>query len=507
MAYVSRPARDVLLRVSRVSKTFGQTTVLQDVSLQVAAGEVVALLGHNGSGKSTLVKILAGVHEPDRGSEIIRGGNERIHFIHQDLGLVNSLTAVENLRIVDRPGWAALAPLAHRRERREAEEHLARFGAKIDVTQPVARLSAAERAVVAVARALQGWDGSGEVLVLDEPTAALHRHEVETLFETVRQLASRGAGVIFITHRLDEVVRLADRVVVLRDGRVVADLPRLECDHDSLVKLIGGENAEGTATRQQTPRRGTAVLRARGIRATGIAAMDVDLVPGEIAGVSGNLGSGRDRVSAVLFGASESEAGEVWIDGQLIPRNSPRAAIEAGVAYVPGDRVHAGSVMTLTARENMTLPGLRPLQSKARRLRKGLERREVAKWFNDLGVTPVEPERPLRLFSGGNQQKVVVGKWLRMAPKVLLLDEPTAGVDVGARSSIYKFIRAAARNGTAVLICSSDTEELVMLADRVLVMCDGVVTAELAGSELSETRLIGEGLGSAERRTEVAGAV
>jgi ABC-type sugar transport system ATPase subunit len=500
---MSSEGRNVLLRIANVSKTFGETTVLNDVSLDVASGEIVAILGHNGSGKSTLVKILAGVHTPDPGSSVQCAGDGQIHFIHQELGLVNSLSSVENLGVADRSGWRALMPLAARSERRRTEQLLARFGATFDVTQPVGKLSAAERAMLAIARAMQGWDASGEVLVLDEPTAALHRDEVHTLLEAVRRLASNGAGIIYISHRLDEVMGLADRVVILRDGRVVTDLPQADCDRKKLVSLIAGRELT-EAVKPEVSRRDVPVLRARGMCALGLAEFELDLYPGEIVGVSGTIGSGRDRIGAVLFGATARDAGELSIDGRAIAPNSPAAAINAGVGFVPADRTVNGGVMTLTARENLTLPQLQPFRGRLRHLRRNLEDHDVTKWLNGLDVRPPEPERQLQLFSGGNQQKVVIGKWLRTNPKVLLLDEPTAGVDVGAMRSIYNLILGAAGDGTAVLICSSDTKELATLSDRVLVMRDGVVTAELPRGELTEARLIRESLAVAQNRREMA---
>ena len=492
---MSTATREPLLRVAGLSKTFGQNTVLADVALEVRAGEILAVVGHNGSGKSTLVKVLAGVHDPDAGSEIrVSGGPSRMHFIHQDLGLVGTLSAVENLGLSERRGWRAVTPVGRRAEKRQAERMLGRFGAKLDVTAPIARLSAAERAIVAIARALDGWRESGELLILDEPTAALDGGEVRLLFDTVRRLAAEGAGIVFISHRLDEVLNLADRVLALRDGRVVADVAGDEVDHDRLVRLIAGRDNLESAKPASTRLGDTPLLQARGIRGRGLASLDLDLHAGEIVGVSGNVGSGRDRIAALLFGASEIHGGHVWVEGKAIRLTSPDAAIQAGIGYVPSDRAVA-AVMTLTARENMTLPGLRAFRGRFWRLRRRLERREVARWFADLDVQPPDAERPLHLFSGGNQQKVIAAKWLRLKPRVLLLDDPTVGVDVGAKATIHEFIRAAARSGTAILICSSDEKELATLADRVLVMRQSRVAADIPRGRLTEARLIREDFG------------
>jgi ribose transport system ATP-binding protein len=490
------PAQQALLQVRGLSKTFPGLKALDDVSLEVASGEIVALVGQNGSGKSTLVKVLAGVHQPDPGADIVLGeeGRAGLHFIHQDLGLVGTLSTIENFDLGRQLGSRALRPAPVRAEARRAEELIADFGAKIDVYAPVDRLTAAERAIVAIARALDGWEHDKNVLVLDEPTASLAGDEVEKLFVAVRRVAERGAGVIFISHRLDEVMNLADRVVCLRDGKLIADVPRGGYDHDDLVELIAGEAL--TAAEEAPPRApGEPVLRAKGIRAPTIAALDLDLHAGEILGVSGVLGSGREEVAATLFGSGLGTVDSVEVDGKRVGKLDPRRAIAAGVAYVPGDRHREGAVMKMTVRENMTLPRLRPLQRLFGRLDQRSERAEVDRWIERVAVRPAEPERALELFSGGNQQKVVLAKWLRNEPRALLLDEPTQGVDVGAKAGIFELIANAAAAGAGVLVCSSDAKELALICDRVLVMKDGEVVAEMTKSKLSEAGLVRAGLG------------
>ncbi|MDX6653512.1 MAG: ribose transport system ATP-binding protein [Solirubrobacterales bacterium] len=493
-----RLTQESLLRVRGLSKTFPGLKALDDVSLEVKAGEIVALVGQNGSGKSTLVKVLAGVYQPDPGAEIELGeeGRAGLHFIHQDLGLVGTLSTIENFDLGRNLGRSALLPAPVRDEARHAEELVAGFGAHIDVRAPVEKLSAAERAIVAIARALDGWEQPKNVLVLDEPTASLHGEEVDKLFVAVRRVAERGAGVIFISHRLDEVIEIADRVVCLRDGKLIADVPRGGYDHDDLVELIAGE-ALAAAEEVATPRaQGEPVLRASGIRAPTIAAMDISLHKGEILGVSGVLGSGREEVAATLFGAGLGTVEELEVDGEALGQLDPRRAIAAGVAYVPGDRHREGAVMKMTVRENMTLPRLRPLQRMMGWLDQREERREVDRWIDRVAVRPAEPERALELFSGGNQQKVVLAKWLRNEPKALLMDEPTQGVDVGAKAGIFELIANAAAAGAGVLVCSSDAKELALICDRVLVMRDGEVVAEVArGTQLSEAGLVRAGIG------------
>jgi len=332
------------------------------------------------------------------------------------------------------------------------------------------------------------------VLVLDEPTASLHGDEVQKLFVAVREVAERGAGVIFISHRLDEVVELADRVVVLRDGHLIANVARGEFDHDELVRLIAG--AIGSAdTEHGRPDRSDAILRARGIRGTTIRSLDLDIHAGEVVGVTGVLGSGREELASILFGCAQGEVDELDLEDQRVTARNPRRSIELGMAYVPGDRRRQGAVMTMSARENMTLPRMRSLRRLLGWLDAPAERAEVQTWIERVDVRPPDPERMLSLFSGGNQQKIVLAKWLRNEPRVLLMDEPTQGVDVGAKAGIFELIAGAAAAGAGVLISSSDTKELALICDRVLVMRDGELAVEVNKPDLSEARLVSAALG------------
>jgi ABC-type sugar transport system ATPase subunit len=496
---------DSLVRIRHLSKSFPGLKALDDVSIDVSSGEIVALVGQNGSGKSTLVKVLAGVHQPDPGAEIVLAGEDgdgdvySLHFIHQDLALIGQLSTIENLYLTQATGPAAVAPTSVRGEQHHAEALVAGFGGDFDVRAPVDTLTAAERTIVAIARALDGWDHDRNVLILDEPTASLHGDEVEKLFTAVRRVAERGAGVVFISHRLDEVIELADRVTCLRDGRLVANVERGGYNYDDLVTLITGKALSAGEIGPPSRRLGEPVLRARSISGPTITNLDLELRAGEILGVSGVLGSGREHVAGVLFGATPGEVGSLEVAGKVLAMPDPRLAISAGLAYVPGDRRRLGAVMALTARENMTLPRLGTLRRRLTRwLDQGEERAEVSRWIDRVEVRPADPERALELFSGGNQQKIVLAKWLRNEPKVLLLDEPTQGVDVGAKAGIYDLIANSAAAGAGVLVCSSDAKELATICDRVLVMRDGSRVAEMNRVGLSEAVLVRAGLGAAE---------
>jgi ABC-type sugar transport system ATPase subunit len=490
----------LLLRVAGLSKSFPGLKALDDVSLQVAAGEIVSIVGQNGSGKSTLVKVLAGLHHPDPGAVVeVRdaAGDVRhpeLHFIHQDLGLVPTLSTVENLDLGRRVGRATLLPVPTRREERAAAAAVARFGGTFDVRLPVGDLTAAERTIVAIARAMRDWSRPDCVLVLDEPTAALPSAEVGRLFDAIRRVAASGAGVLFISHHLDEVMELSDRVVALRDGSVVANLPVGEVDRDRLVTLIAGRAVADVEIDHSTNAVSSA-LTAEGLAGGTLHGVDLRIAAGEIVGVSGLLGSGREDLGALLFGALARSAGDVRVGDAPVRAGDPRAAIRRSMAFVPADRRRHGAVMAMSMRENLTLPRLAPLRRAIGRLDGRAERAEADTWVDAVGLQPALPDRPLELFSGGNQQKVVLAKWLRLAPQVLLLDEPTQGVDVGAKAAIYELLARAAQEGTAVLVSSSDTKELTLLCDRVLVLRHGRVCAELGRDALSEARLIHESLG------------
>jgi ribose transport system ATP-binding protein len=484
-----------LLQVDGLIKDFPGLRALDGVSFDLHSGEVLAVVGQNGCGKSTLVKVLAGVYKADGGHFAVEhaGGEEpvQMHFIHQTRALVGTMSTVENLAL----GRAAdsRVRLSKRRERRRAEALIGEFGLSFDVTAPISEISPAERTIVAIVRALDGWTRPEGVLVLDEPTAELHGEEAEKLFEVVRQVAGSGAGVIFISHRLDEVMALADRVMALRDGVVVGTVDTARCDHEQLINMIVGRRLEEVERRPTEA--GEVVLEARGVGGDSVVDVDLTLREGEILGLGGIVGSGRESLVGLLFGALERERGEVLVDGRPLPKGNITASIANRVAYVPSDRASEGAVMEMSVRENLTLPGLRGFRRAFGWLDHRSESREVSKWTKLVNLRPVMPSRRLDLFSGGNQQKVVIAKWLRMEPRALLLEEPTQGVDIGAKVAIYELLQAAAAKGAGVLLASADAKELTAVCDRVLVMRDGRVVAEATGSGLTETQLLKEELG------------
>jgi len=492
----------VILTVDRISKSFPGLRALDEVSLQVRSGEIVALLGQNGSGKSTLVKILAGVYTAESGSVVVHGADgeprdpaEGLHFIHQDLGLIPTLTTVENLALGKHASLRDLAPLRRRAERATADELLSLFGEHVDVKVPVGQLTDAQRTLVAIARALSGWTRSDNVLVLDEPTASLNGEEVGILFAAVREVAKAGAGVVFISHRLDEVTDLADRVVVLRDGRLVADQPSAGLDASSLAALITGREASaGSAPVAADVPTAAPILSVRGLASPKLHGFDLDVAPGEVVGVAGSLGSGREELAGLIYGSTRRTAGTVAIDGVPVKPDHPRASRAVGVASIPADRRREGGVMTHSVLENMTLPDLGSF-SRGPQLIRRAQREETTAWASRVGLQPPNIDRELGLFSGGNQQKVVIARWLRTKPRVLLVAEPTQGVDVGASEAIRQLIVDAAADGVAVVVTSSDNADLTRMCHRVLVLREGEVAAELRGDDINGHRLTQECLG------------
>ena len=488
-------AANRLLRVEGLVKDFPGLRALDNVSFELRSGEVLAVVGQNGSGKSTLVKILANVYRADDGGFSVEAGADggeqvEMHFIHQTRALIPSMSTVENLAL-GRKARNALR-LSKREERRRAEALIGGFDLRFDVTRPISQISPAERTIVAIARALDGWDRPEGVLVLDEPTAELHGEEVAKLSDVVRRVAAGGAGVIFISHRLDEVMSLADRVLVLRDGRVVGNVRTDECEHDQLIEMIAGREIDKLERRPL--RAGATVLEARGVGGGTVASVDLKLREGEILGLGGVIGSGRERLLGLLFGAVPRERGEVMIDGSPPLPGTLGASMASRMAYVPPDRASEGAVMGMSVTENLTLSALRPLRRAFGRLDLRAEKLDVAEWTERVGLRPAMPSRRLDLFSGGNQQKVVIAKWLRTRPRVLLLDEPTHGVDVGAKVTIYKLLERAASDGAGVILASADAKELTAVCDRVLVLRDGLVSAELSGEVLGEAALMREEL-------------
>jgi ribose transport system ATP-binding protein len=491
------------IEIENLSKSFAGVKVLYDVGFTVAPGEVHGLVGRNGSGKSTLIKILSGYHEPDHGGRLRIAGHEvplpvalgsshrlGLSFVHQDLGLTPGLTVLENLRIGRFEtgfGWR----IRWREERAFVESHLRRFGVDASAGTLVRDLPAVDRALVAIVRALtQLSDVEGGVLVLDEPTAYLPFDGVGRLFDAVREVAAQGAGVIFVSHRLEEISTITDRVSVLRDGRLVGTAETATTTEERLIELILGGRLEQGA-RGEPAVGAERVMSARSLSGYVVRDLDLDLHRGEVLGLTGLIGMGHEEVPYLLFGA-HTGTGTVEINGRTFEaeRLSPRTSIAAGMALVPADRQGSSGVASLTLKQNVTLPALDQFFVGGV-LRQHREAEHARRLLTAHGVRPPAPGRPLGTLSGGNQQKALLAKWFQRRPRVLLLHEPTQGVDVHAREDIFREIRRVAEeHDCAVLYISSDYDDFARICGRVLVFRFGRVVAELRGSDLSEERIV-----------------
>jgi ribose transport system ATP-binding protein len=497
-----------LLAVRGLSKAFAGTLALNAVDLDIARGEVHALLGENGSGKSTLIKILSGYHEPDAGSVHIDGeplpfgapdsSYERgCRFIHQDLGLVDSMSVLDNLLLSS--GYPTkLGTVRDRVALNRAREDLARVGLDLDPRLLISQLTLAQRTGVAVARALRvDAEHETKVLVFDEPTATLPESEVRHLLATVRAVAAAGIGVLYVTHRLDEVPEIADNVTVLRDGEKTASTAAAGITRADLVHLLVGTEFEEVATAAASLRStGEPVVRVEDLAAGRIVDVSVDLYAGEVTGIAGLTGSGREVLLGAIFGATPRRGGTVTVSGKKIGSNKPAEAVAAGVGYVPAERKIRGGIMELTARENITIADVKafwkvPFISRRR------ENDESRLWFERMSVRPKgRIDQILNNFSGGNQQKVLLAKWLRRRPAVILLDEPTQGVDIGSKAEIHRQLLAEAERGAAVVVASTDVDELAAVCSRILVLRRGRIVADLQRGDVSVARISGEVLGS-----------
>jgi ribose transport system ATP-binding protein len=497
-----------VLEIEHLSKTFPGQRALDDVSLELRAGEVHGLVGQNGAGKSTLIKVLAGFHDPDPGAlfrlngtpyEPRQWGGARgapIGFVHQDLALVPTLSAAENIALTRGFETARGGNISWRLVNERAHDLIEPFGADIDVREPVARLAPAERAIVAMARATQGSLDDTALLVLDEPTAALPAPEVDKLLAAIRRFAAGGGGVLYVSHRLDELFAVAHRVTVLRNGRRVTTEPVASLDHASLVSHMLGEGVRASQGPAPAPAADEPCLRVEGLRGGRVRDVSFSIGPGEVLGVAGIVGSGREHIASLLFGAVKPAAGTIAVDGKPLEPGSPRHSLARGMAFVPADRARDGLVMSHAVRENMLLPRLnrftRPYGVDGSR-----ERQETHRWIDRLGIDPPDSERSVRLLSGGNQQKVVFARGLGLSPRILVLDEPGQGIDVGARRRILELVAHASRSGVGVVFCTSEIEDMPAVCHRVLVLRDGMVARELSGSAISEHSVLEASLGVA----------
>jgi len=476
-----------VLKLEGVTKSFGAYKALDDVSVDFRQGEVHGILGVNGSGKSTLLKCVAGYYVPDSGKASVSGielpwGSPEaaaklgIRFIHQDLGPVGEMSVIDNLALGTR--YEGRAWVSDRRERRRALQLLQQVGIDVDPSAPVWRLTKTEKTMLAVARAMRNGFSEKDVLLLDEPTASLSSGEVRVLFELLRSLSRRGVAIGFVSHRLREVLEICDRVSVLRNGRCVASRSTEGLSERELIDLlVGAPLSEVYGSNSEPVASPRVLLEARGLRGGALHELDLTLHEGEVLGIAGLDGSGRELVSRLLVGADAWESGSIVLNGKTFERLHPDITVQNKVAYVPADRKSQSLLPGFSLRENLTLAKIGTRRKGWLSLRD--ERRDSAHWLDRVHVDQRNVELPISLLSGGNQQRVVIARWLRFGARVMVLDEPTQGVDVAGRSAIYDSLADASRAGTGLIIVSTDSEELVSVCDRVLVLFDGRVALDL----------------------------
>ena len=486
----------IVLRMEHITKTFPGVVALDDVSIDLNKGEVLGILGENGAGKSTLIKILAGNYIKDSGDIYVDGQKfeikgpaeamaSGIRVIYQELNTLNNLTVTENIfigeqiikgpfRIVD---WKAMT--------RKANELLDTLNVKLDPNTIIGYLTVSEKQIVEIAKAISK---EAKILVMDEPTAALSEEETQSLFKIIKTLKSKGVSIIYISHRLKEIFEIADRVTVLRDGKKVGALNTRNTNENELVTLMVGRDIKDMYPKREVPI-GEKIMEVKNLISDGFNNVSFNLRKGEILGIFGLLGSGRTSLVKALFGANKIKGGEIFINGKKVNIKSPNIARGERIGLVPLDRKVEGLALLMSVKENITLANTEDL-GKSFLIMKSLEREKAIKWINEIGIKTPTIEQEVNSLSGGNQQKVVLAKWLESGSQIIILNEPTRGIDVGAKIEIYKLMQDLCERGASIIMISSELPEILSIADRIIVMSKGRFTADYSREEASEEQLL-----------------
>jgi rhamnose transport system ATP-binding protein len=485
-----------LVELRGIAKSYGGVHAVSDVSFAIEAASVHALVGENGAGKSTLVKILTGVVHPDEGELLVDGNVQPVRdpqtahrlgivAMYQEPTVFPDLTVAENVFAGRHPRTGART-VSWRAMRAEASRVLDDLAVDFGPDTPVRGLGVADRQLLEIAKALSS---SARLLIMDEPTAALSPNESDNLFATVRRLRDRGVAIVFISHRLEEVTAIADTITVLRDGRHIATRPAAELTHGEIVRLMVGRSLDALFPKEKAEI-GDVTLRAEGLTRRGVFSnVSFELRRGEIVGLAGFVGAGRTEVARSIFGIDRLDRGKLWIGGRPFGARSPRAALRRGLAYLPEDRLQQGLVQPMSVGDNISLAVL-PELTPGGVLRPRRERALARRFMEQLRIKATSPGQVVRSLSGGNQQKVVLAKWLAAEPKILLLDEPTHGVDVGTKADVHRTISHLAAEGLTILLISSELPEILGMSDRVLVMREGRLVAEFPRAEATQERII-----------------
>jgi len=486
----------ISLEVNRISKSFPGVKALDQVDFSIRSGEVHALVGENGAGKSTLMKILAGIYIPDEGNIVYQGNTvnirnpfqaiqEGIILIHQELSLVQELTVAENiflgqlpLKTFGRVDWKELSD--------KTNQIIAQLKCDFKPLDLVNSLSIAYQQMVEIGRALSH---EAQLIIFDEPTASLTDSEVEVLFENINNLKKKGTAIVYITHKMDEIFKISDRITVLRDGRKTGTLQTRETDRNEVISLMIGR--ELTEFYQTTTREiGKEVLRVEKLnRENFVKNVSFDIRAGEVLGLYGLVGAGRSETAESIFGIVQADNGKIFLEGKEVKIANPKKAVSLGMGLVPENRKVQGLILGMACDDNLTLPRLETMQ-KFGFLRNSIQNDLFREYAEKLSISTPGPKQPVAKLSGGNQQKIVIGKWISLNPKLLILDEPTRGIDVGSKAEIHRLIGQMASDGIAILVISSEMPEIIGVSDRIITMREGHVTGEFNREEVSEEKLI-----------------
>ena len=488
-----------VISVSNLSKSFAGVRALQKVQFELNAGEVHALMGENGAGKSTLMKVLAGIYSYDEGEVRVNGQSVVINgpraaqalgigIVHQELNLMEHLSAAQNIFIGREPRRAMGLLLDESALNEQARRIFKRMNLQLDPRTLVSELSVAKQQMVEIAKALSF---ESKVLIMDEPTAALNNQEVADLFTIIRQLKEEGVAIVYISHKMDELKQIADRVTVMRDGQYIATVPMASTSVDTIINMMVGRQLESMDTQVPDTSGNEIMLEVRGLtRKTAIRNVSFHVRRGEIVGFAGLMGAGRTEVARAVFGADPLDTGEILVRGKSVSIKSPQQAVAKGIGYLSEDRKRFGLATGLDVETNVVLATLRSFARGGFYLDQAAMRKSAEGYVRQLNIKTPSVEKQVRLLSGGNQQKIVIAKWLLRDCDVLFFDEPTRGIDIGAKAEIYKLMNALAEQGKAIVVISSELPEVLRLSHRIVVMCEGRVTGELLAHEASQERIM-----------------
>lgn len=492
--------QNMYLEMSNISKTFPGVKALDNVQFNIKPGEVHALVGENGAGKSTLIKILSGFQEPDEGAIIKIEGNETkingvmgaikqgISVIYQDFSLFTNLTVAENIGINDIIEQNKFA-LNWKTINEKAEKALSILGSDIDPREIVENLSVARQQMVAIASAIAQ---DAKMIVMDEPTSALSKGEVENLYKIIDSLKEKNIAIMFVSHKMDELFHVADRFTVFRDGTYVGTVNKEEIDEKGLVTMMVGRKVD-IQSYANLDKKSEVALEVKGLSKKGnFKDINFKVHKGEVVGITGLVGAGRSEMAQAIFGINLPYEGTILVDGEKVDISSPSKALDAGIAYIPESRQTQGLVLPKTIESNITLPTLKKFRNKFGLIDRTTQRNSVDKWVKMLDVRPNNPDMLAMQLSGGNQQKVVLAKWIATEAKVLIVDEPTNGVDIGAKSEIHQILRKLASEGTAIIVISSELPEVLSVSDRILVMRKGKIVGEFENKDVTQEMIMGK---------------